>query len=173
MNKWLLLLIIPSFLACRKSKVSEPSKKSYFDLKTYFEKEAVRLSKLNPSLKKRVSINEDEQSQTLKITNWPTELEIFKEADINKSSWKGEFTISKQNNQWQYQTKNPKIPVKLIEIIETEGQVKSIKIIKSTHNIFYQTTDSLLYYPDSLYQIVKHQDIRLLKPKRYEVIAKF
>ena len=68
---------------------------------------------------------------------------------------------------------NPKIPIKKIEIVKINNQIKSIKIFKATENYLYVSTDTLSYYPDSLYSIENLQNIKLLGEKKYQISGKF
>jgi len=42
----------------------------------------------------------------------------------------------------------------------------------SNKNILYSSGDTLVYYPDSLYEIRKHQKIKLLAQKTYQITGK-
>lgn len=145
----------------------------YFDLTKYFEAEAARLKKTNPDVIKDVNAVGKAEQKTTKITDWKTELASFSNADINKASWKGEFTETKNGGNISYATTNPKIPIKKIEIVKFNNQIKSVKIFKATENYLYTSTDTLLYYPDSLYFIQNLQNIKLLGAKKYQVTGKF
>lgn len=145
----------------------------YFDLAKYFEGEAARLQKTDPTIIKGVIVVGKSEQLSTKITDWKTELASFSNADINKTSWKGEFAETNHNGNLSYTSSNPKIPIKKIEIVKFNNQIKSIKIFKATENYLYTSTDTLLYYPDSLYFIQNSQNIKLLGEKKYQVTGKF
>ena len=159
---------------------SQPEQKqenelTYFDLKGYFEKEASRLSKTNPMLSKTVGVNESSETRKIRISDWEKELEIFKDADINKAAWKGMFTEIKQPGRQIYTSNDEKIPVKQLQLYYSEkgDKIKGLQIIIHTDNMLYSSCDTLSYYPDSLYQVNKSQDILLLSKKNYQVSAAF
>ncbi|RZL36844.1 MAG: hypothetical protein EOO96_06180 [Pedobacter sp.] len=144
----------------------------YFDVSGYFKKEAVRLKKLNPDVTKAVSVNGKIEKKTIKIKDWTKELAIFSNADINKASWKGSFKIEKSNLLERYTSDNKKIPVKNVSIGKTGNKVNRVEIVISNKNILYSSGDTLVYYPDSLYEIRKHQKIKLLAQKTYQITGK-
>lgn len=172
MKKSILGVFVLFLFSCTQQESKKTDASSYFSLKAYFEKEVARLQQSNPTVVKGViAVGKAEQLAT-KIADWKTELASFSASDINKASWKGEFIQSINKNGISYTTSNPKIPIKKIEIIKTNHQIKGIKIFKVTKNYLYNSTDTLLYYPDSVYLIQNLQDITLLGEKKYEVIGK-
>lgn len=159
-----------SLISCNQEKESKSNTELlYFDISGYFQQESVRLKKLNPEILKEVDINGVKESKKLSIKDWEKEFSIFANADINKASWKGSFKIQKLSNGLIYTSSSKKIPVKSIRIDSFGNKVKKIEIIISNKNILYTSGDKLLYYPDSLYLVRKHQKIKLLKEKKYQV----
>ena len=150
---------------------------TYFDLRGYLEKEAARLSAASPVVSKTVSVNDSSETKHIKISDWSKELEIFRDADINKAAWKGMFKITKHQDTVEYMSNNENIPVKKLKLYYQKNSNKTIlqgfQVIINNTNMLYNSTDTLLYYPDSLYQAKKSQDILLLSKKNYEVTGKF
>lgn len=175
MNKKLILFAFA--LGCFGCNQPEESKANtdllYFDVSGYFRREASRLKKINPEIVKEVSVNGAAEQQKLRITDWEEELAVFSNADINKASWKGSFKIEKAEHTESYTSNNKRIPVKKVLVCKDKSKVKKLEIIITNNNILYSSGDTLLYYPDSLYQIKKHQKIKLLKAKTYTVIGRF
>lgn len=118
-------------------------------------------------------VNGQSEEKNIKINNWEKEFESFIAADINKASWRGSFKVQKDNLTTIYLTQNEKIPVKKVEITYLKDKIYGIKIFITTTNRLYTSKDSLVYYPDSLYQIKKLQDIKLMDPKTYQVTGRF
>ncbi len=146
---------------------------TYFDLKGYFNKEAQALNRRGPVVKKTVVVNDKAEEKQLKITDWVKELSIFIDADINKPAWKSEFKASNNANGSTYRSDNEQVPVKRVDIIRQGEMVKGIIILIHNSNYLYSSTDTLSYYPDSLYQIRKSQQIKLLSPKKYRITGTF
>lgn len=173
MKKWILGIVIFSIFSCSQQESKKANTSAYFDLSGYFEGEAIRLQKTNPTIIKSVTALAKAEQKTIKISDWKTELSSFSNADINKASWKGDFIETSTNTLLSYATSNPKIPIKRIEIAKVNNQIKSIKIFKATENYLYVSTDTLSYYPDSLYSIENLQNIKLLGEKKYQISGKF
>lgn len=173
MKKYLVSLFLLQLFSCTPQENKKVNTATYFDLSGYFEGEAIRLQKTNPTVIKSVVALAKAEQKVTKITDWKTELASFSNADINKASWKGEFITTNNTGNISYATTNPKIPIKKIEIVSINNKVKSIKIFKATKNYLYTSTDTLIYYPDSLYFIQNLQNIKLLGEKKYQVTGKF
>ncbi|SFG73574.1 hypothetical protein [Pedobacter insulae] len=146
--------------------------KAYFDLKGYFENEADRLDQLGLKVNKSVAINGIEEHKTIKIEDFNNELSSFIALDINKASWRGDFTVKKEKDITVYTANNEKIPVKKLEIQFRNNHVSSILIINKVDNILYRSADTLVYKPNQFYEIRKTQKIKLLKQKKYIVKGK-
>ncbi|MBC7614963.1 MAG: hypothetical protein H7202_02740 [Pedobacter sp.] len=159
--------------SCTPTEQNKTQKAAYFSLKNYFEKETERLNGLNLQIHKTVAINGINEHKLVKINNFKNELNTFISSDINKASWRGAFIVKKDEHLALYTTENKKIPVKKLEIRFQNNKVKSIQIFLRTVNILYYSSDTLTYFPDSLYEIKKTQKIKLLKEKKYVVIGKF
>ena len=174
MNKKIcLILLLPMLFSCRPEKpASVVAGTSYFDLKGYLEKEISRYSKASPIVQKTVSINAKAESRNIKVADWSKELAVFIDADINKSAWKGDFKLDSSANYVKYSSTNKKIPVKQLFVFRADDKVIKLEIILSNRNLLYQSNDTLSYYPDSLYKIIKTQKIRLMDGKRYEIVGK-
>lgn len=170
-------LIIPCFLlffsSCNMAEKKQKNNMSYFDLKGYFEKEALRLMKSNPVFAKTVMVNGNSETKQMQIADWAKELSAFSDADINRSAWIGLFRIERAKAREVYTSDNEKVPVKEVLITKRNGEVSGIRILIKTANMLYNSSDTLSYYPDSLYQINKKQEIRLLSEKNYLITGKF
>lgn len=183
MNKWIFGVLALLLFSCRQQESESvesvesvnksASTLSYFDINGYFSKEAERLQKINPTIEKEVLAKGKTEQKNLKITNWKTELASFSGADINKTSWRGEFTIEQNGAKTTYTTSNPKIPIKFVEISKAGEKIIGVRIFKSSSNSLYTATDTLIYYPDSLYLVKSQQKIKLLNEREYRIIGKF
>ncbi|PTS92931.1 hypothetical protein DBR11_26090 [Pedobacter sp. HMWF019] len=174
MKKHLFLLSsIGFFAACNPSGPNPHAEDKYFDIQNYFQQEALRLNKAKPLVEKTVMVNGAEEKKKVSIADWNREFSVFSDADINKSAWKGAFKVTKTKNEELYVNTEDKIPVKQVLIYRAGNQITGIKILQNTANYLYNSVDTLVYYPDSLYQISKTQHIRLLNAKAYKVTGKF
>ena len=158
--------------ACTANEQNKTKTSTYFDVKGYFEREASRLNGLNLKIDKSVEINSDVERKRVHIKDFKNELSTFISADINKSSWKGSFSVKKDPSTERYSTINEKIPVKMVEVHYQNQKIRWIQIVSVTNNILYHSSDTLNYFPDSLYEIKKTQKIKLLNRKVYVVVGK-
>ncbi|WP_158796751.1 hypothetical protein [Pedobacter sp. L105] len=173
-NTIFLLLILLFFGSCNPAAPKKQSSPlTYFDIKGYFAKEAKRLKSLNPEIDKTVTVNQSAEHKKLKIADWQKELSIFSDADINKSAWQGLFKLHQTQDVKTYISDNEKVPVKSLQVSYQNGKIHGIEILISNANSLYTSSDTLSYFPDSLYQVKKTQHITLLKEKNYRITGKF
>nr|WP_199082876.1 hypothetical protein [Pedobacter sp. ASV19] len=174
MKKHLFLLSSLGFLAACNPSASNPhAEDKYFDIQNYFQQEALRLNKAKPLVEKIVVVNGAEEKKKVSIADWNREFSVFSDADINKSAWKGAFKVTKSKIEELYVNTEDKIPVKQVLVYRAGDKVTGIKILQNTANYLYNSVDTLVYYPDSLYQISKTQHIKLLNAKSYKITGKF
>ena len=168
----LFCLVIAFFTSCNINEQEKVKIKTYFDLETYFKKEAKHLAEKKGPIDKTVIINGKAEQKIISINNWEKELGSFIDADINKASWRGSFQFLTIGDAKIYTSQSEKIPVKKVEVREKDGKVISIKIFVHNINDLYISQDSLSYFPDSLYRIKKSQKIKLMEEKRYEILGR-
>ncbi|SHG21545.1 hypothetical protein [Pedobacter caeni] len=152
---------------------SQKNAHTYFDLKGFFEKERARLSQSNPLILKTVMVNDSSESKQLRIADWKKELSAFSDADMNRAAWKGLFQIRKTTSGVAYTTDSKKVPVKEVLVMERNGKLYGLQILIRNSTTLYTSSDTLSYYPDSLYEVKKSQNIRLLSEKNYRITGKF
>jgi hypothetical protein len=169
-----ILVFALAFFSCNQREAAKANTELlYFDLKGYFGKEIIRLRNAKVKVNKTVSINGVDETKSSLIADWDKELAIFVNADINKTSWKGSFKVTRQKGLHSYTSDSKKIPIKKVSITHKDSKISKVEIIVNNKNILYQSLDTLTYSPDVLYKIRKQQKIRLLAPKDYAIVAKF
>lgn len=173
LKKYLVIVLALCCFSCKPKADNTNTTLLYFDVKDFFKKEAERLTKLNPTVEKLVSVDGSIERKTLKINDWEKELTIFANADINKAAWRGSFDIKKLNNVTHYYANDDKIPVKEISVEELNNQPETIIMVIRDKNILYTSNDTLIYKPNISYQIKKQQKIKFLDLKRYEILGVF
>ncbi len=120
----------------------------YFELKPLLSAQVNLLTELQPSVTKRVSLDEQvEQSESiLDSTQWANELEIFFESDINKPSLVGAFDEAVSDNKISYTLKDQSQDgVKAFEVSFMVGSKtpREITIESSSHNSLYTSSRAL------------------------------
>lgn len=165
-----LLLISLSLTFCTQGPTPDNSSKVYFDLKSFFKKEADDLQHKNPVIKKTITKNELTETKELGIRNWVNELELFSASDINKSAWKDLYEVKNLGKSIQYIARDGKLRTQKILINRAlSGEVKHIFILNQVANNLYSSSEELNYYPDSLYSIRKKQHILLIGDNDYSI----
>ncbi len=153
---------------------SPDSNLRYFDLSGFFENEKDRLNQLRPRVEKTVEVNGEQEEKTLKIESWTTEFSSFTESDINKPAWINSYEINRKNGELSYKALEDQLKTRLLTVnFDTTGAVSSIEIINQSSNILYNSEERLVYYPDSLYQIIKFQDVRIVGRNDYVIRGRF
>lgn len=173
MRKLFFCCFVIIWSACTLKEQEKVNTKTYFDVQGYFKAEASRLAKNNQTINKTIIVNDKSEERKVSIPNWEKEFDLFIQADINKASWRGSFTTTTTGNLKTYSSQSEKIPVKKLEVGYKDNKVSSVKVFVTNTNDLYTSTDSLSYYPDSLYEIKKVQRIKLMNEKKYQIIGKF
>lgn len=141
----------------------------YFDIKGYFEKDSLRLTKQNSLVFKTVTHNGVTQRKKVHIANWGIELSLFKQSDINKPAWRNSYEVISNEDSVLYKAKYPDLTMREMRIKINKQKVRSVIIFNATKNMLYQTTEKLSYFPDSLYLIEKYQKVRLMGSNKYTI----
>jgi hypothetical protein len=162
-------ILLTGIASCNRDSNASVDTMKFFDIKGYFKADSIRLSKLNPLVRKTVVHNKISETKQVHIPNWGTELSLFSESDINKPAWKASYSVQTSDNIIAYRAIDPSLKTREI-IIKKEGdRVKWILIINHTKNVLYENTEKLSYFPDSLYLIQKKQRVRFLGTDTYSI----
>ncbi|MBC7745968.1 MAG: hypothetical protein H7096_12800 [Flavobacterium sp.] len=149
-------------------------KKTFIDVKGYFQSEIKRLGNYKTEVKKTVSRNNQTETQMLNNINWQTELSLFVESDINKSAWRNSYKISKIGKEVIYSATDSALKTRQIRVLEgVNGRIKKVQIKNNTNNMLYQSSEILTYVPDSLYKVVKNQKVFIIGENRYVISGSF
>lgn len=167
------ILIISIWSACKPAVKESRAGLKYFDLKGYFERDSARLTKLNQLVLKSVKHNELTETKKVHISNWGTELSLFKGSDINRTAWKNSYSVLADSNLLIYKALEPDLKTREILIKLVRGKVKYIMIINDTKNLLFKAQEKLSYFPDSMYLIQKAQTVRFLGENKYDIKGLF
>lgn len=149
----------------------------FFDLKKFFEEEAAYL-KANPvKAQKIIRYNGQEEKHQVLIKDWTKELSFFAESDINKPSWKDQYSIDSIYNGnkllLHYKSKNKDLVTQVLDIEIVGDTVQSIVIIKNTQNQIYTSQQYLTYLPKKHYKINQIQSIIFSPEDNYSIEANY
>jgi hypothetical protein len=156
-------------IGCKPDVSENGSVQKYFDIKGYFDSEAVRLTKQNKPVLKTVTKDKSTETKNIIIKDWADELDLFRSADINKPAWKDSYSADTSGGLMVYKAKDPNLKVWEIIVNKQGAKVKWILIFNRTINKLYRTREKLSYFPDSLYLIQKTQVVKVLGKSNYAV----
>ncbi|QEK50584.1 hypothetical protein FYC62_02055 [Pedobacter aquae] len=159
--------------ACSFSSEKKEQAVNYYNLQKYFSEEAARLNKIKPGINKTVKHNHDSETQNIKVEDWIKELALFVESDINKVAWKNSYQKDSTSTSITYTAKEENLRTRKIIILLKGNKPSKISITNQTKNNLYYTKEELIYIPDSLYQIEKFQDVKVLGINNYQVKGVF
>ncbi|WP_026898657.1 hypothetical protein [Daejeonella oryzae] len=168
MRYFIVFLCAASLFSCSQNKQTTKKTGSYFEVKEFFEKEVKRLQKSNPVVTKIVSRNNVSQTKDIRDINWENELSLFIESDINKPAWNDSYKIRVDGLNTLYTATDTSLRTRELRIRkDKDGFIKQVEIQNKTINRLYQSTEKLIYFPDSLYQIHKTQNVLIIGNNRY------
>lgn len=169
----LLAVILLAAAGCKPAVKENTGGLKYFDIKKYFNAEAVRLVRQYPQITKTVIYNGRQETKAVTIKHWQQELSLFTESDINKPAWRDGYKITKNANGITYQSKDNTLRTQRIDVITKHAKIVEVRIDNITTNMLYTTRQFLDYIPDSIYSIKIQQKVRLLGANNYEIAGKF
>ena len=178
-NVLYLFFIAITLIGCTQKETQISNEEYFFSLKNYFEKEAKRLSSKQALVLKEVKRNADSELKEIQIEDWEKEFGLFIESDINKLSWKDSYqVISHQTGLGKldtliYESKDPELRTREIMIIKENNEIREVVIKNQVKNYLYSSIEELKYYPDSLYEINKTQNVVLLGSNTYYISGHF
>lgn len=120
---------------------SQESKQAmYFSVAAAIDQQAAVLTDRRAQSLKVVLVG-DGAADTLapQATDWPEELRLFKEADINKPAWAGEYEVSESAGKVSYTAKKASQPVRLLVVSGTVENPDYIEAHLSQANLLYNT----------------------------------
>ncbi|WP_433902491.1 hypothetical protein [Sphingobacterium puteale] len=165
------------FGSCSSTSGQKERKKTtdIFSVDSFFSAEAQRLQQLNPSVLKSVNKDGEKEQREIKIVNWKNELSAFQSADISKNFDPTLYDLKTVDCVTEFTAKKEELQIQKlrIEFDRNNEKVKHIHIDKKIANSLYDSNEKLDYYSDSLYSIIKLQDVQGLDANQYEIIGKF
>ncbi len=169
-RRWIFACLI--LASC--SGAEQVSDRRYVDLKGFFRDEAIRLEKLKFKVSKTVSRNGVSESRRNISPNWDTELSLFAESDINKPAWSDSYMVRNTSSTTSYTALDDKLRTRSIHIKKNKsGSITELVMVNITKNYLYSASEELRYIPDSLYRIIKKQEVILLGNNSYEISGIF
>jgi hypothetical protein len=125
-----------------------PQEKAYFDLAGFLDQQGAHLDAVPTEVKRLNEINGQQEEVHVSALNWSREMNYLYEADINRPSWRGEYTtdsVFSEQRQLQairYTPGNTDLPVQLLAINYNtiSGQIESIEATVKDRNMLYDAS---------------------------------
>lgn len=147
-------------------------KNDYFELNSYFLQQGKKYADSDFYVLKTVSRNGEAETKRVKIADWPGELSVFSESDINKPAWKNSYKTTVSGDFTIYKAKEPDLKTREIILKKQKNRIEYIMIFNTVNNQLFQTREKLTYYPDSLYIIQRKQHVRFLGTNDFLITGK-
>lgn len=163
--------------SCQQEKVQDlPS--TYFDNPVFFESEILRLSSAKTGAIKQLKAGENTGQARAQFVDWKSELEIFKQIDLNKSVYSGKLKPTITKNSKEEITSLDRIGEHINIVNYTISRDSASKILwleakKKDVSIFTETTTRWRYVPDSGFSIHGEEKIKGLITNSFEVNSVF
>lgn len=161
-NYLLILSCLFSSIACEKQKTS--SSKIYFDVDGYIKSESERLHRDKIRIKRIIVTGDKTEEAFFDAGKWNTNMDIFRNCDINKPALQNSYTIDSLIGSVVYTAKDSSLPVKELKVIFENQAVKEIIIRKSESNMYYKLYKTLNYTPGKGYKFISFQKTVISSP---------
>jgi hypothetical protein len=167
-RKLAILLLI--FISSCSNQEEMKTKTTFFDIKGFFESEVKRLTNKKSTVNKSVRQNDQSEIKKNLSVDWVNELALFIASDINKPAWKDSYKISGDSVHFNYLAIDTNLRTRSVEIKkDQQGRAVFFKIKNITRSKLYESSEELIYIPDSIYTINKNQSVRLLGKNTYKI----
>lgn len=149
----------------------------YFDLSGLLKSQEQQLQ--GYSIQKNSTINGHTDKQIV-LADWSKEFDLVREADLNKPSWQGSFTIDSTDNKICYSTENKAISVKKLCVTYSSKHLPTHVWAQITEdNMLYTSGREMHLYFDTTqtqtvlraYGMSGFQKVLLKDTMRYEIQA--
>lgn len=116
----------------------------YYDLDGFFKQVTSNLEQKNPSIEKKWMFNQESETKIVNNIDWKKEFKVFKDFDINKSSFITSFDSITSENSVSYILKpDESLAIKEISILfNSDGQPVKINAHRETNNMFFTSSSS-------------------------------
>ena len=152
-------------------------KGQHFNMSQFINAQCTLLSKQHMRLEKKVFLNGNSESQTLKVENWQKELSAFSQADIDKPAFYGKYeidsTFRNQNLSFiSYRALADKLKIRELDIaFDSLGNPVNINVKTKSRNVLYASSQVLTFETQNGYIVSGIQSIQFLRPDTFKVTA--
>ncbi|KAB7729196.1 hypothetical protein F5984_16285 [Rudanella paleaurantiibacter] len=143
------LLLSFVFLGCENASSKLPTEPVYYDVAGYVSGQIEKLTAQKPTVEKSTFISGQTNLQTTAQIDWAKELELFKQADINKPAFRTSYTITRPDSlTYEYKLKSTedKLTVRSlrVQLDSVTRQPIQIQAVLKTENPLYMSERHLV-----------------------------
>lgn len=178
------LLFLSLLASCTKEESSDDAPKTYYDLKGFIENQIVDLNNKKPEITKTAGLGNKQEVSKTRDVDWKKELELFVQADINKSSYRQSYEIL-HNGPLHYEYKlkaGNDLPVQYVNI-EVDSALKQPLHVEATirsKNKIYESEKKIVLHSakrDNLlgvtgYSVSGYQQLAFMDKKVFRIESK-
>ncbi len=151
----------------------------FFSMSTYIDQEIERLESAGTHLEKSITFNGAEESQTLEDVNYERELEMFRQADINRPAWLDKYEVDSIMGDGQlqailYRALDETLRIQELRIEHGVNQsIQRIQVNSRSNTVLSDSEQELIYAPEEGYEIHSKQENRTSEPVAITIKAIF
>ncbi|TVR80261.1 MAG: hypothetical protein EA412_04950 [Chitinophagaceae bacterium] len=174
------VMLLTLFTGCTEGDFDEDATLPHYDIRSLMKEVTEDLITRNPEVEKEIRLNGSVEVKRLQIDNWENELFIFTEADINRPSYVGKYSIDTINIAGgnillHYVAKEENLTTKEMKVYLSDFHSKpdSLMIRTASENFLNQTTQKMKFIPGKGYSLEGYQNIWLLNPREIFIEVMF
>ena len=171
------MILIFFVSSCQVEKV-DTNLQPFFDLNDFLDKELISISNLK-SIKKKVSINGIIDEQTLDDFDLKKDLEIFRNANINKVAWLDKYEVDStmsnlgQLTKLKYNALDKNMKTREFIVIYNQGKVNSISINRLSTNQITLSDQHLQYFPNKGFSVESNQKVTMTDKQSLKIEVEY
>jgi hypothetical protein len=147
-QKIALLCLLGWMAACQAPAEKQEGPNRYYDVKGYVQEQIDLLTAQKPTVNKKMVVSGEQEQRSTAEVDWQKELELFVQADINKSAYQNSYAINRPDSvtyEYQIQTEED-LPVRRLKIVldEPDGKPVLIEARLLSENKLYESEKNLV-----------------------------
>lgn len=173
--KTLFTLICGSFFLLSCSQQNQADVDIFFDSEDFANTVIQKMEAENPAVFKQNRINEEKSEAELTEIDWSKELELLKQANINKAAFQLSYETEESPLQTHYSliSEEP-LPVKEMTVLkDSTGRISEIKAHLSTDNYLYASEKNMVFHFENdlvtSYHVEGWQELFIGDRKSFEI----
>ena len=176
-NLLLYLVIVWVVFACNSQE--KASVNTFFDVKTLIQAQMKDLNARKPKVQKTVTVNQKSESHIIQDIDWSKELELFTQADLNKTAYQQSYsrdTSYAQTLIYVLHT-DEHLPIKTLRVAFDKAQKPTkIEATIGSKNYLYESEKHLTLIMTNgklqAYDIEGFQQLALGKREEFRIVGK-